>query len=269
MKVLNIDQTLDYVLAHHSSVARFGDGEVEIMHGHPIAYQEANEELAKRLRSLMKRKSDEHLVVCLSDVFENRERYNDYARYFWEKHLNDYHDFYQPIIELDQWYGSTFISRPYIDLVDKSLSAGYFTKLKQLWNQRDILIVEGKNSRSGVGNDLFDNAKSVQRIICPPNNAWRKVDQIEDAIRQAADQRLVLLMLGPTAKVIVEDLTDENVGQLIDIGHIDSEYEWFKMGATSKVKLSNKHTAEFNYDQDIVLADDEQYQAQIIADLTD
>ena len=39
--------------------------------------------------------------------------------------------------------------------------------------------------------------------------------------------------------------------QLIELGHIDSEYEWFKMGATYKVKLKNKHTAEFNLDENI------------------
>ena len=48
-----------------------------------------------------------------------------------------------------------FISRPYIDLKDKSASVAHFEKLKKLWDKRDILIVEGENSRSGVGNDLL------------------------------------------------------------------------------------------------------------------
>lgn len=36
--------------------------------------------------------------------------------------------------------------------------------------------------------------------------------------------------------------------QTIDIGHVYSEYEWFKMGAAHKVKLNHKHMAEHNYD---------------------
>lgn len=43
-------------------------------------------------------------------------------------------------------------------------------------------------------------------------------------IRENAEDRLVLLMLGPIAKVIVDDLQDLD-NQLIDLGHIDSEYE--------------------------------------------
>lgn len=38
------------------------------------------------------------------------------------------------------------------------------------------------NSRSGVGNDLFDDANSVERIICPSKNAYSKIDEIESLI---------------------------------------------------------------------------------------
>ena len=46
---------------------------------------------------------------------------------------------------------------------------------------------------------------------------------------------------------------------------IDSEYEWYKLGAVEKVKLPNKHTAEHNYDQDIVFDHDQVYESQIVA----
>ena len=51
---------------------------------------------------------------------------------------------------------------------------------------------------------------------------------------------------------------------MIDLGHIDSEYEWFKMGATYKVKLKNKHTAEFNFDENIEAVHDQTYENEII-----
>ena len=136
-------------------------------------------------------------------------------------------------------------------------------KLKQIWKEKDILIVEGALTRSGVGNDLFDNTKSVKRILAPSRNAYQKVNKIEQMIRENAEDRLVLLMLGPTAKVIVDDLQDLD-NQLIDLGHIDSEYEWFKMGATYKVKLKNKHTAEFNFDENIEAVHDQTYENEII-----
>ena len=134
--------------------------------------------------------------------------------------------------------------------------------MKQLWSGRDLLIVEGALTRSGVGNGLFTNTKSIKRIIAPSKNAYQKIDQIEQMIRENAEDRLVLLMLGPTAKVIVDDLQDLD-NQLIDLGHIDSEYEWFKIGATYKVKLKNKHTAECNFDENIEAVHDQTYENEL------
>lgn len=248
ISVLSIDQSLDYLLEKGASVVRFGDGEMDLIAGRSIPYQEYNSALSIRLREIMAMESSERLMVCLSDVFTGIERYSIDAQNFWKAHLQHHLADYLEICQAS-WYGSTFISRPYIDLEDK-----------------DLLIVEGETSRSGVGNDLFDGAKSIQRIICPSRNAFSKLEAIKQAVREYADNRLILTMLGPTAKVLVYDLVQEGY-RALDIGHIDSEYEWFRMGASHKVKLSHKHTAEHNFDQDIEFRDDQAYDSQIVANL--
>lgn len=262
VKVLGILDTLNYVMAHSSSVARFGDGEMDIITGHSIPYQDYDENLANELKEIISSESNESLVICLSDVFERLDRYNQEAVDFWKQHLNNNYVHYKSLCKAP-WYGSTFISRPYMDLVDKSLSNMYFKNIKNLWDKRDILIVEGVNSRSGVGNDLFDNANSVERIICPSKNAYSKIDEIESLIERHAENKLVLLILGPTAKVLAKRLSIKKF-QAIDMGHIDSEYEWFKMKATTKVKLDHKHTAEHNFDENITFIEDDTYNSQIV-----
>lgn len=266
IRVKPISQSLDYILEHSCSVARFGDGEMDIIAGHSIPYQDYDPQLASELKEILGLESNQHFMVCLSDVFENRERYTDACNHFWEGHLQHYQDYYRQICKAP-WYGSTFISRPYMDLADKSVSAGYFQSLKQIWTDKDILIVEGKTSRSGVGNDLFQEAKSIQRIICPSKNAYAQIDEIISAIKTYGQDKLVLLMLGPTAKVLAYRLSKTGM-QAIDIGHIDSEYEWFTMQAQSKIKLRHKHTAEHNFDQDIILTANRDYLQQIVLDLT-
>lgn len=262
IKVLGILDTLNYIMAHNSSVARFGDGEMDIITGHSIPYQDYDENLANELKEIISSESNESLVICLSDVFERLDRYNQEAVDFWKQHLNNNYVYYKSLCKAP-WYGSTFISRPYMDLVDKSLSNMYFKNIKNLWDKRDILIVEGVNSRSGVGNDLFDNANSVERIICPSKNAYSKIDEIESLIERHAENKLVLLILGPTAKVLAKRLSIKKF-QAIDMGHIDSEYEWFKMKATTKVKLDHKHTAEHNFDEYITFIEDDTYNSQIV-----
>lgn len=205
---------------------------MDIMIGHGIPYQDYDETLAEQLRSMIQLESSPDFLVCLSDVFEGLERYNPEAVNFWKKHLEHYKEAYHRFCTAS-FYGSTFISRPYMDLKDKSASVAHFEKLKKLWDKRDILIVEGENSRSGVGNDLFNNARSVQRIICPSRNAYSKIQDIQETVEKYADGKLVFLMLGPTAKVLAYRLSRKGI-QAIDLGHIDSEYEWFKMGQLQK-----------------------------------
>lgn len=266
IQVKGIDETLDYIIEHNSSLVRFGDGEVNLMWGLPIPYQNHDLELANQLKHIVGLESDEKLVVCLPDAFDDRFVFTWWATPFWKEHMNVYMDFYKELCK-GSWYGSTFISRPYIDYEDKSKAKGQFEKLKSIWENRDILIVEGITSRSGVGNDLFDKVKSVKRIICPSHNAYSVVDNIQEEIMKHAEGRLILCMLGLTAKVLAYHLSRKGY-QVLDIGHIDSEYEWMKMGAKTKVKFSHKHTAEYNFDQDIQFIEDETYNSQILVDLS-
>ncbi|HEW9533219.1 TPA: SP_1767 family glycosyltransferase [Streptococcus pneumoniae] len=266
IQVKGIDETLDYIIEHNSSLVRFGDGEVNLMWGLPIPYQNHDLELANQLKHIVGLESDEKLVVCLPDAFDDRFVFTWWATPFWKEHMNVYMDFYKELCK-GSWYGSTFISRPYIDYEDKSKAKGQFEKLKSIWENRDILIVEGITSRSGVGNDLFDKVKSVKQIICPSHNAYSVVDNIQEEIMKHAEGRLILCMLGPTAKVLAYHLSRKGY-QVLDIGHIDSEYEWMKMGAKTKVKFSHKHTAEYNFDQDIQFIEDETYNSQILVDLS-
>ena len=264
--VKDIDQTLDYIIENQSSIIRFGDGEMDLMLGKSIPYQVYDENLVSQLKEIISLQSDEKLVIGLPNVFAERSNFTPAAEAFWKGHLEHHLKDYVELARAD-WYGTTFVSRPYIDYVDKSQSFSQFEKLKQIWKNEDILIVEGVTSRSGVGNDLFDGANSIKRIICPSHNAYSRIEEIQEAVLQYVENRLILCMLGPTAKILSYNLFKKGY-RVLDIGHIDSEYEWMKMGADTKVKFNHKHTAEHNFDQDIEFIEDETYNDQILIDLS-
>ena len=262
--VRGMDEALDRLINEKKSIIRFGNGELSLINGNGITYQAYDENLSRQLKQILFAGGNNKYDVALPDVFESLKNYGQYTKDFYETNFffNNQH-LLKEIEKTENIYSNTFISRPYIDRIDKSKSAHWFDKLKQIWKDKDILIVEGNFTRSGLGNDLFANTKSIKRIIAPSKNAYQKISEIEQMIRENAEDRLILLMLGPTAKLIVDDLQDLK-NQLIDLGHIDSEYEWFKMGATHKVKLKNKHTAEFNFDENIESVHDKTYENEII-----
>lgn len=156
IKVLNKETTLQILLEDHNSLIRFGDGELDLIRGASIPYQDYQPELAGSLKELLLEGSNRRLLVGLSDVFEKLDRYNDYCRNFYQNSffLNN-HDLLREVELQYNVYVSTFFSRPYIDLVDKSHAKDYFAKMKQLWQDHDLLIVEGKYSRSGEGMTCF------------------------------------------------------------------------------------------------------------------
>lgn len=245
--ILDIDTTIDKIIRDKLSVARYGDGEFDIMlkQGN-IAFQNIDESLVDRLLEIL-RSDDEKLVVCLPKVFTSRDldRMHYYARRCWIRFLYKRRKYIYKCIDTDKVYGDAFITRNYMDLKDKSNVEAYFNKIRQIWNQREVVIVEGRYTRFGVGNNLMDNAKSVRRILCPEKNAYEKYREILECIKTLPKDNLILLALGPTATVLAADLSYLSY-QAIDIGHLDIEYEWYLAGATEKISVCNKWTNEAN-----------------------
>jgi glycosyltransferase family protein len=240
VKILSIEDTISN--AKYRSVIRFGDGEIALINGKNIVYQESSQELSDSLLNIINDR-DGDVLICLPDIFENIERYNFKDRYFHIKLLFYYRKFFHKFVNGNS-YGNTFMSRPYMIFKDKSRSSEYFNELKGLWDNKEIVIVEGHKSRSGVGNTLFDNAKKIERIICPSENAYNKYQDIIDVITKMDPSKLYLFALGPTAKIVIYQIAKHGF-HAIDIGHLDSEYEWSLRSAKNKIKIDGKHTAEF------------------------
>lgn len=268
LQVMDTKDTLDFIEKYHPSVTRFGDGEIGLINGNSQVFQDTDPKLMQRLDEIVRTPSDSHLLVCLSDCFYRIDNLVEKIQKWWDYVLGLRKDYYQSLSQEkgNHVYGNTMVTRPYIDYQDKSHAGEVFNRIKQWWQDRDVLLVEGYYTRAGVGNDLFDNARSVQRIICPSKNAWDDYDQIKSAVQRYGRNKLVLAMLGMTASVLAADLADW--GQVIDLGHLDSEYEWYKMGATKKVPIPGKHTAEMNHDKNISDVHSAKYQAEIVLNIS-
>ena len=105
-----------------------------------------------------------------------------------------------------------------MDFASKEKCSRWFDELREIWNNRDIVFVEGEKSRLGVGNDLFDNVRSIKRILCPISDAFDRYNDILSAALNLEKDALLLIALGPTATVLSYDLFKAGY-QAIDIGH--------------------------------------------------
>lgn len=261
--VMGIDETMDYIIDNKISIARFGDGEIKLLNKTDISFQKSSSELAERLREVLAA-DKEGFLPCILSYFDYDSEITQDTNNHWKKHMNRYRYVWYKYTNPKLQYGNSFISRFYLEIEDKSTAAKRFEKLKQFWDNRDIIIIEGEKSRLGVGNDLFDNVKSIKRILCPVDNAYEKYKEIlEASIKNSFDNVLFILAVGPTATVLAYDLFKAGF-QALDIGHADIEYEWFKAGATKKQPVTNKYVNEAGGGNGVAESADKKYLSEII-----
>lgn len=239
IRVMSIDETLDELIQTRKSLVRFGDGEIVMIAGKNLELQKSTKELSDRLAEILQY-TDENLMVCIPDIFEHINLYRKSGQQFWKDHLLFFRKIYKKYCREDVIYGNAYVSRCYYNYEDKSPCTGWFTKLKRIWENRELVVVEGSRTHNGVDNDLFVGAKCVERIICPAENAFFKLEKIEEACMKFPVSKLFLVSLGAAAKPLAEDLFRKGY-RVIDIGNLDMEYEWFLRHASQKEKIP-KHS---------------------------
>lgn len=242
--VATIEETLDEIIEHKMSVSRFGDGEFKWMLGvSQKSFEDNSEELSKLLIEVIQSNEKGHLV-CVSPALAGLDYTSKRAKKYWETMLGKCGARLLKYLDRGRKYYNANITRFYINDVNKSKVNSRFEHVRLIWEKRSVLIVEGTMSRLGVGNDLFDNAVSVRRIIAPAKNAFQSYSDILNCVEEEyKPDDLVLIALGPTATVMAYDLAKKGI-QAIDIGHIDIEYEWYLHGADNKVAIPGKAVNE-------------------------
>ena len=257
-----VEKTLSYIMEHHCSVSRFGDGELKFILGGQTWFQDSHPLLQQRLSEILLNRQ-EGLMVCVPNVFGDLSVYTEHDRNYWSLHLARTRKSWYQHMDLNKTYFDAFISRCYMPYQDKSHAGRYFGQWKLIWEKRDLLIIEGEKTRLGVGNDLFDNVHSIKRILCPNTQGFTYYDQILQETLKYNQEHLVLIAVGPTATVLAADLASKGY-QAIDIGHIDIEYEWYLHQATHKIPVRNKFVNEAGAGRGVGESNDSKYLSEIV-----
>lgn len=257
----SMDQTLDKLLHTDCSLCRFGDGEYKVMAGGKNGFQQADSLLAQRLRQVL-RSDDPQILVGIPNIREDMDLRTPEARDFWLWCIREWGGSFSKMLKPGKQYYNAHVTRLYMDYRTSGRSADWFAKLKTLWQDRDLLIVEGEQTRLGIGNDLFAHAKSIKRVICPGKSAFSHYDAILEQVKDLWRGELVLIALGQTATVLAYDLHKAGI-RAVDIGHVDIEYEWFLAGAEHKTAVAGKFVKEV--DSQMTGQEDAAYLSQIVA----
>ncbi len=267
LQIRNGVELLKKIIKEKSSLVRYGDGEFEIMlHRERAWFQNVRDDLSFRLREIISNRYD-NIIIAIADNYGNLDKYNEAAAeairlYNWKSR-----DDIMQFLDVSRVYYDAYVSRPYILYNSSDNAKEIFRLFKEVWRDKNILVVEGKYGRIGVGNDLFATANSVKRIVCPAQNAWDSYDLIFNEVKKRANKDdLICISLGPTATVLAYDLAKCG-WQALDIGQLDNEYEWYIRQADTRISIQGKMVAEIQGNQDFKLLDESEYRNQVIVEI--
>lgn len=268
VKIKPAKELLQKIIDKKYSLCRFGDGEFDhILKQNREWFQKYDIKMAEKLESILKSDNDK-ILIAIADNYGSLDKYNDRAadviRQYMTKEKRQEH---MGLLDMSREYYNAYVSRPYIIYKDKDKNASEIFKLyKRLFCNRNILIIEGENTKTGVNNGLLDGAYSIKRILCPDTNAYSVYDKIlNNVIEFASPDDLILITLGPTATILAYDLAMQGY-QAIDFGQVDNEYEWYLRHATERIVVEGKSVSELAwYRLPETQIYDDKYEAQIMA----
>ena len=263
-KILSKKETLKYIHDNKCSIGRYGDGEVSLMAMIGIGFQRPSFKLRRELIQVAK-STDPSFLVCIPIIINDDSELVESSKKWWKSNLHLMGGIWKHYFTHRDFFGDTQITRPWLNTQNNEIAAMCFSLLSKEWEGKDVVLIEGIKSRVGVDNDFLSTANSIKRILCPVKNAYSKIDEIEKTVKKYfSKESLVLIALGPTATVLAFRLHNSGY-RALDIGHMDIEYEWWKMKATKKVPVKNKYVNEVGGYKTLIETDmNEKYKKEII-----
>lgn len=257
------EEAINKIVNEGCSLVRYGDGEFETMAGNERApYQKYNPELAARLTEIISSR-EEKLLIAIANNYGMLDEYTDDAVYGIRAYMEEKtRKFHMSVLEKSRIYYDAYMFKAYFGHKNHDDAWKRFVMVKRIWENRNIVIIEGDKTRTGYGNDLFDNAGSLRRILAPTSNAFDRYKEILSAASKLEKDCLILVVLGQTANLLVYDLMKRGY-QAVDIGQIDMDYEWYKMGVQERMPIPDRYVSQLP-PAEIMEITDEEYWHQII-----
>jgi hypothetical protein len=253
-KLLSRLETLEYIIQNDLSIARYGDGECNLMmDGIGIHFQEYNPELRDRLIQVL-RNNNEKLLVSFNNEFLKSKEYKvvlkysrgnkEYTRY--EKVFTDndvgilsraheQKDYQKKFNEFKKLFtgkvlgDATLFFLGFYYQAYKENKMEYVTRLyKKLFEDKNILFVCPEDPmlkpsfKELVSTNVISSPLSTQFLEIPHINAFSEYDNIlKGILEKRNDIDTVILQAGPTATILADELSSKYNLRAYDVGSLN------------------------------------------------
>jgi hypothetical protein len=237
LSILTDEQSLTLLEKTGDSFIRTSDGEVNLMMGNDHAFLNYNKEVADILISALEQPKNNLMVAINRNYFIPLPHggKSDYYR----RHAYTFRQFYLAHCNENITYLASGITGG-SSYDDRDLQKAHFDRWRNLFKDRDIVIVCGKGILDSLEYDVFELAKSKEFIYGPKTNAWDVHDELMEKILAMPKDKLIVFILGQSGKAMNVQLTD--LGYTCwDVGHLAKYYNAFM----TRMVWDAENTAKF------------------------
>lgn len=208
---LGLEATLERLAKTDDSLARFGDGEFQLMLSpwRNLAFQKNSFELIAALESTVASSFDS-LMIGLPQFMRNPIYLKVWPK-IWGR--------LSTLLDHTRTYANAHVSRP---LAFKFLGDTAVELWREVWRGKSLTIITGKGSRFEVVSELFETSTSIDRIDSTPVNAFADIDRIMGLVGER-DSDIFIVSMGPAGTVLSHQIAATG-RRALDIGHLSAAY---------------------------------------------
>ena len=214
--------TIDKLLAgKYRGLARYGDGDFNIIRGHEDRYHKACPKLAEALAESLRRGSNRVLNCLIPPPQNAREGSLPFTR--WHFYLEMNAGLF-PFLT-DEVYGSSNISR--MDSCPHLHTTSWWDHVAKLWAGKRICLVRG-SERSLTAMKMLaapGAPEMVTEIFCSPKDNFKELDELHVKIRKTGCETVILCAGLVTRPLVHRLVRDDHFAY--DLGHFGL---WFAQG---------------------------------------
>lgn len=225
LHILNTEETLKALENEKFSFLRFGDGEIAIANGQGIPFQEKNEDLAKRLHELLTVQENGLKIGIPYYYMHPVHNLNPFVQNFTYA-LSKQRKFLIANCRKENSYIDTCLTQVYQTYAEYDFEK-YYQRMQNLLQGKDVTVICGEGVLDKLQYQALDVCNSVEYLYGPSMNAYSEYDKLLEQAKKIEKNRLILIILGPTAKVLVYDLYKSGYTAW-DMGHYLKDYDAFK-----------------------------------------
>lgn len=187
------------------SIARFGDGELNICRGGKSVSQSYDPKLREELLAIL-RGGVPQVVPCIPNVESETPR-----RAFWAPYASP---FFTAYYGRGVRFGSSFVTRP--DNAPWIDRRSYWEAVEGIWRGKDVTLVGGDRVMFDV---IKPTCRTLTFIAAPRRDAYAKIDDLEGLAYANGRLGPVIICLGAAGTALAARLAKRGCWAL-DLGHI-------------------------------------------------